>query len=364
MKKYDKALYRITIIQQRLFEGYTLDKLELANEFNVSEKTIQRDINERLNSLQIVHVKGIGFKLDDEYIDNHKAQFYATQAKEILNETQLMLNITKAQEAIENADAILISAGAGIGVDSGLPDFRGNDGFWNAYPPMKKLGLNFADIANPKWFSVKPELAWGFYGHRLMLYRNTIPHEGFDILKKLANYKNNNYFIFTSNVDGQFQKAGFDCDKIIECHGSIHFNQCINNCTNNVWTNSESTFDVDISTFTVDKSQMPYCPHCGNLARPNIMMFGDYSYNPSRYHEQNKKFNQWLIHNINSKAKIVVIEIGAGKHIPTVRRLSEEISKQYGATLIRINPRDYDVPQSQISLSLGGLEGLQTIFNY
>src|SRR3954464_8610293 len=67
-----------------------------------------------------------------------------------------------AANAIRSADAILIGAGAGMGVDSGLPDFRGSEGFWKAYPPLKKLGLSFSRIANPYWFRQDPEQAWGF----------------------------------------------------------------------------------------------------------------------------------------------------------------------------------------------------------
>src|SRR5437764_3086705 len=92
--------------------------------------------------------------------------------------------VQQAVAAINRADAILIAAGAGMGVDSGLPDFRGNQGFWNAYPPYEKLGLNFVALANPRWFTSDPSLAWGFYGHRLNLYRSTGPHAGFQILKR------------------------------------------------------------------------------------------------------------------------------------------------------------------------------------
>jgi len=67
-----------------------------------------------------------------------------------------------------------LGAGAGMGVDSGLPDFRGDEGFWKAYPPMAKLGIRFSSMANPRWFESDPELAWGFYGHRLNLYRATV----------------------------------------------------------------------------------------------------------------------------------------------------------------------------------------------
>src|SRR5689334_6849565 len=94
--------------------------------------------------------------------------------------------IARAAALIRDADALLIGAGAGIGVDSGLPDFRGDHGFWRAYPPLAKLGIRFVEIANPRSFARHPELAWGFYGHRLALYRDTVPHEGFTILRELG----------------------------------------------------------------------------------------------------------------------------------------------------------------------------------
>ena len=55
-------------------------------------------------------------------------------------------DISLAAAAIRSADALLITAGAGMGVDSGLPDFRGNEGFWKAYPVVARLGLSFEDM--------------------------------------------------------------------------------------------------------------------------------------------------------------------------------------------------------------------------
>jgi len=65
-----------------------------------------------------------------------------------------MSEIRKAAKAIKEAKYLLITAGAGMGVDSGLPDFRGDEGFWKAYPIAKKLGLNFQALANPRWFDL------------------------------------------------------------------------------------------------------------------------------------------------------------------------------------------------------------------
>ncbi len=81
--------------------------------------------------------------------------------------------IARAAELIESADALIIAAGAGMGVDSGLPDFRGNEGFWKAYPALARARLEFTRIASPSAFERNPQLAWVFYGHRLKLYRDT-----------------------------------------------------------------------------------------------------------------------------------------------------------------------------------------------
>lgn len=112
----------------------------------------------------------------------------------------MLEKLNDIKQIINEAEAVLITGGAGMGVDSGLPDFRGNEGFWNAYPIAKKLNLGFQDLANPHWFEVNPFLAWAFYGHRYNLYKNTIPHDGFKMLLDLIKSKNDNYFVFTSNV--------------------------------------------------------------------------------------------------------------------------------------------------------------------
>ena len=260
--------------------------------------------------------------------------------------------IKKAAEKIKEADYILITAGAGMGVDSGLPDFRGDEGFWRAYPIAKKLGLNFQSLANPKWFKINPKLAWAFYGHRLNLYRNTTPHKGFEILKNLPQDK----FIFTSNVDGQFQKAGFSEDKIVEIHGSIHYLQCTTPCVNKIWENREN-IEVDMEKF--EAKNLPYCPHCQEIARPNILMFGDFSFIEKRVNNQLQNLKKWLD---NIKGKLTIIEIGAGKAVPTVRNFSEEIRYNFNATLIRINPRENE--GADIPINKGALEALMKINKY
>jgi len=114
-----------------------------------------------------------------------------------------------AAKSIAGADALLVTAGAGMGVDSGLPDFRGDRGFWRAYPAYEQLGLSFQELANPRWFRDDPALAWGFYGHRLNLYRATAPHAGFAHLLAWIAGRPRGGYVLTSNVDGQFQRTAW-----------------------------------------------------------------------------------------------------------------------------------------------------------
>jgi NAD-dependent SIR2 family protein deacetylase len=266
--------------------------------------------------------------------------------------------LRRAAEAITEADALLVTAGAGMGVDSGLPDFRGNEGFWRAYPPFKARGLSFVDMASPEWFDRDPPVAWGFYGHRLHLYRETQPHQGFRILLKWAKRMGYGSFVFTSNVDGQFQRAGFDDDHIVECHGSIHHLQCSTPCHQGLWEAEGVNVSVDPDTFEASEP-LPRCSSCGAVARPNVLMFGDWGWLHHRSSAQEQRFERWLAG--LRGARLVVVEMGAGTAIPTVRRTSEQAGRIQGATLVRINPREPQVPSGQIGIAGPAMGTLQQI---
>ncbi len=266
--------------------------------------------------------------------------------------------IDRAAEAINNAEALLICAGAGMGVDSGLPDFRGDEGFWNAYPPLRDLGISFVEMANPGWFEQDPTLAWGFYGHRLNLYRDTSPHRGFEILKGWAENMSHGAFVFTSNVDGHFQRSGFSDDTVLECHGSLNHLQCSSPCGYSIWSAHTTRVEVDEETFRAS-GILPCCPDCGTLARPNVLMFGDYGWVPHRSHAQESRFRSWMAS--VPDGGLVVVELGAGTAVPTVRYAAERAIDSAGGTLIRINIREPQVPRGEIGIAAGALETLEAI---
>ncbi|MEC7120523.1 MAG: Sir2 family NAD-dependent protein deacetylase [Pseudomonadota bacterium] len=248
-----------------------------------------------------------------------------------------------------SSDGLLICAGAGMGVDSGLPDFRGNQGFWRAYPALGQRRMAFTSIANPQAFVDEPRLAWGFYGHRLQLYRDTVPHHGFQMLQHLSQRFEQGSFVFTSNVDRQFQTAGFAAEQVLECHGSIHQLQCSVPCHAAIW--SASAVDTPHCELL---NAWPTCPQCGAIARPNILMFGDWSWLAQRTEQQHARFAAWR----KRVKQPLVIELGAGTAIPSVRMQAEST----GRRLIRINPREAQVTHPDgVPISLGALAGLRLL---
>ena len=265
--------------------------------------------------------------------------------------------IQQAAEIVRRAEAFLITAGAGMGVDSGLPDFRGNSGFWRAYPALE--GYAFEEMANPRWFSVDPHRAWGFYGHRLNLYREIEPHRGFSILKAWSERCVSPSAIFTSNVDGQFQKAGFSEEMIVECHGSIHYLQELKSHGDIV---SADTIQIEINEPELRAlDPLPAHPGLKGVLRPNILMFGDWTWNGERTLRQEQRLNDWI--ETHSSSRVAIIEMGAGTTIPSVRYQSESfLSQAPHASLIRINPREAHIPERLkprgLSLYTGALEAL------
>jgi NAD-dependent SIR2 family protein deacetylase len=265
--------------------------------------------------------------------------------------------LAHAAELVEQADLLVIAAGAGMGVDSGLPDFRGNEGFWQAYPALSAAGIDFVRIANPASFATQPRLAWGFYGHRLALYRRTVPHEGFQILRAWGERTERGAIVYTSNVDGQFQRAGFEPGQIWECHGSLLHLQCTRPCSEAIWLAEGFVPELDEARCHL-LNELPLCPQCGALARPNVLMFGDDAWVDARERAQALEVSRRLA----AASKPLVIELGAGTAVPSVRQFGQHVLQRLHGRLLRINPREPRVPSSaDVGLSLGALQALRLI---
>lgn len=265
--------------------------------------------------------------------------------------------IHRAAELIRSADALLVTTGAGMGVASGMGTFRGaNAGIW---PPLKELGIDFTEMSNPVWFS-KPEVehtqqsanfAWSFWHFRHQAYTKIEPHAGYSILKRWGESMPHGMFSFTSNIDGHWGLT-IPESSVYEIHGSIRYIQCAlagrshtTSCYEEVWETGDVIDQLEIDSSTkCAKNPLPRCKFCGKLARPNVLMFGDPHYLDTRQALQDAMYLEWKDKQKARKDRnVLVIEIGAGTAVPSVRMESEYVAQQLDATVIRINPEESSV---------------------
>jgi len=272
--------------------------------------------------------------------------------------TLIESNLRRASHLLADADAVLIGAGAGMSVDSGLPDYRGTKGFWTAYPAF--TGRTYAEIAGPTLMQDNPEQAWAFFGHCLDLYRGTQPHLGYFKLREALEQLGKDYFVFTSNIDGFFGKSGYLTSNIYAVHGSIYRLQCRRglDCGSHTWSAQDLHIDVDMQQMLAT-SALPRCIKCEDIARPNVLLFGDRHWVPHAVIEEENRYEAWLAKQKAEGKQILSIELGAGKAVPTVR---VECQRR-GRNLVRINLREFEAAPHEVSLPLSALEAIEGIFS-
>ena len=259
-----------------------------------------------------------------------------------------MNNIFKT---IQDAEVIAVFAGAGMGVDSGLEQYRGADGLWTKCILINDKEIAYKDLLCHESFDTMPEQSWAFVACMTDQYKHAIPHKGFEILLDLV--KDKEYFIVTSNCDEQFQKAGFDTNKIWECHGSVFNMQCMDILERNVYKTPLLEIDTERMVLISD---VPKCPVCGLNCRPNMYLFYDWFWVSNYSVAQQIKYNKWHKDIKASGKKIVALEIGAGKTIDTVRKAARSFTEE-DIPLIRVNPNDYEVERAnQLGLAMGAKE--------
>ena len=86
------------------------------------------------------------------------------------------------------------------------------------------------------------------------------------------------------------------------------------------------------------------CPNCGQLARPDVLMFGDWGWIAKRSNEQRNREVAWIAEMVQHRARIAVIELGTGTAIPSVRYFSQQLISELDARLVRINAQECEMP--------------------
>jgi NAD-dependent deacetylase len=155
---------------------------------------------------------------------------------------------------LATAGRVTVMTGAGVSAASGVPTFRGKDGLWRQFRPE--------DLATPEAFRRDPRLVWEWYDWRRQLIARCQPNRTHEVLAAWARQRPD-WTVVTQNVDGLHERAGLE--GIVRLHGSIWLLECWSNCGARPWRDD-----------TVPLPELPpRCPHCGGLARPGVVWFGE-----------------------------------------------------------------------------------------
>ncbi len=177
---------------------------------------------------------------------------------------------------------VLGLTGAGVSAESGIPMFRGRDGYWRNLDPAK--------LATPEAFTSDPKLVWEWYRERRHRIRNAQPNAAHEAIAKLAKHADE-FLLVTQNVDDLHARAGIEKENMVRIHGDIFVTRCSrcefsyegrggspeppssgrlrsrNGC--------EATAGLSIAPTSLQHEEIPRCPKCKALMRPGVVWFGE-----------------------------------------------------------------------------------------
>lgn len=251
-----------------------------------------------------------------------------------------MPDYSKIKKLIAEADAILIGAGAGLSTSAGI-DYS-SASFKKNFPELvAKSGMTDMYTSSFYEFNMEEE-RWSYWAKHINHIYNANVKTGYKNLYNLV--KNKNYFVITTNVDGQFLKAGFSQDKVFEIQGSLAKIQCSVGCHNKLYDDLEMVdkmlkADKDCK---IPSDLVPICPRCGEAMEVNLRKDA-FFVEDANWQNLNKNYEDFI--NANKDKKLLLIELGVGFNTPGIIRFPFEkmVYDFETITLIRINDKYQDL---------------------
>lgn len=222
--------------------------------------------------------------------------------------------IGKVRQALHEADAVVIGAGAGLSTSAGLtysgPRFQEHFGdFIQKY--------NIQDMYSGGFYPFETlEEHWAWWSRQIMINRyEKAPKPVYDELLKLVHDKD--YFVLTTNVDHQFQLAGFDKERLFYTQGDYGLWQCSQPCCQKTWDNEETVrrMVAEQREMRVPMELVPHCPVCGRPMTMNLRCDSTFVQDEGWYAAYSR-YEDFLQR--HEGAKVVFLELGVGGNTPVI----------------------------------------------
>lgn len=252
-----------------------------------------------------------------------------------------MENVLAAcRQALGNTGTVIALTGAGVSAESGIPTFRGKEGYWTIgareYHPQ--------ELATHEAFEAMPWSVWAWYLYRRGVCRRAEPNAAHRALVELAAALPDRFALVTQNVDGLHRRAGSPDAQTFAIHGDISLMRCANECVALRWPIPDGVPDLAKGD-EVPAAAMALlrCPRCAAIARPHVLWF-DESYDEERYHLD-------TVRALAARAALVVIAgTSAQTNLPWQ---VVTLASRNGATIVDVNVEDN--PFGDIAALSGGV---------
>jgi len=236
---------------------------------------------------------------------------------------------SECEEAIRNVverqGRLVVLTGAGISAESGIPTFRGPEGYWTVgareYRPE--------EMATFAMFSSEPREVWQWYLYRLGVCMKAEPNAGHEAVVEMERIFGDRFLLITQNVDGLHLRAGNSPDRTFQIHGNISWMRCSVDCTGEVFALPDMVRPkAKDELLTGAEESALTCPRCGSRSRPHVLWFDEC------YDEAHYRFNSSLEAAVNADMLLIVGTSGATNLPMQVG----SAAAQRGALLIDVNP--------------------------
>lgn len=223
-------------------------------------------------------------------------------------------NINRVKELLQNAEAVIIGAGAGLSTSAGFT-YTGRRFEDNFSDFIEKYG--FCDMYSGGFYPFESlEEHWAYWSRYVFINRYSDRDNGtYEKLFELV--KDKDYFVLTTNVDYQFQKAGFDKHRLFYTQGDYGLFQCSEPCHNVTYGNEAVIRDMVTrqADMKIPTELIPYCPVCGkpmtmNLRADNTFVQDDGWYRAS------ERYSEFLRR--HKDLKVLFLELGVGMNTPSI----------------------------------------------
>lgn len=187
--------------------------------------------------------------------------------------------VARTAALLADGGGLVVVTGAGLSADSGIPTFRGEEGYWQ----VGSRNYRPTELATAAAFGRVPEVVWPWYLYRRGVCRRAEPNAAHRALAALAGALGDQMTLLTQNVDGLHLRAGAPAARTYEIHGNIDVGRCAADCSPATYPLPDALrpFERD-DTLDAATRALLRCPRCGAQLRPHVLFF-DESYNERHF---------------------------------------------------------------------------------